>query len=113
MVCVSSNPPETLAQSGFSAVTILATALLLIMTAGSSAAFGQGLDEVHVQPRTPPMTANALLLPASPGARTIKKYVDVVLVPVTIVDAMNRLVKGLRKENFQIFDGKHSQDISY
>ena len=31
--------------------------------------------------------------------------VDLVLVPVTITDPMNRLVTGLEKENFQLFEG--------
>ena len=32
--------------------------------------------------------------------------------PVTITDPMNRLVTGLDKENFTLFEGKDRQDIS-
>jgi len=113
MVCASSNRPGTPAHSGFSAVTIVIIALVINIIPGPSPVFGQGLGDVHVQPRTQSPTTNALVLASAPGAKTIKKYVDVVLVPVTIVDTMNRLVKGLRKENFQVFDGKHPQDIRY
>src|SRR5207247_4541429 len=35
------------------------------------------------------------------------------LVPVTILDGMNRLVRGLGRDNFQVFEGKHPQDIRY
>src|SRR5258705_1211925 len=34
-----------------------------------------------------------------------------VLVPVTITDAMNRLVTGLDRENFNLFEGKERQEI--
>jgi Ca-activated chloride channel family protein len=37
--------------------------------------------------------------------------VDMVLVPVTITDPMNRLVTGLEKDNFQLFEGNTAQDI--
>jgi Ca-activated chloride channel family protein len=37
--------------------------------------------------------------------------VDLVLVPVTITDPMNRLVTGLDKDNFQLYEGNASQEI--
>jgi Ca-activated chloride channel family protein len=39
--------------------------------------------------------------------------VSLVLVPVTITDPMNRLVTGLDKENFQVFEGKDPQEIRH
>jgi Ca-activated chloride channel family protein len=75
------------------------------------------LDEVHVQPRVAPSpTAIAGQLPGIAdliGGHAIKVNVDLVLVPVTITDAMNRLVQGLDKESFQVFEGKHPQQIRY
>ena len=41
----------------------------------------------------------------------MKVDVDLVLVPVTITDPMNRLVTGLEKENFQLFEGNSPQEI--
>ena len=38
---------------------------------------------------------------------------NLVLVPVTITDPMNRLVTGLDKENFQLFEGKDAQEIRH
>jgi Ca-activated chloride channel homolog len=43
--------------------------------------------------------------------RPMKVDVDLVLVPVTITDPMNRLVTGLEKENFQLFEGNSPQQI--
>jgi Ca-activated chloride channel family protein len=39
--------------------------------------------------------------------------VDLVLVPVTITDPMNRLVTGLEKENFNLLDNGEKQAIQY
>jgi Ca-activated chloride channel homolog len=39
--------------------------------------------------------------------------VDLVLVPVTITDPMDRLVIGLEQDNFQVFDGKQPQEIRH
>jgi Ca-activated chloride channel family protein len=43
--------------------------------------------------------------------RSIKVNVDLVLVPVSVTDPMNRLVTGLEKENFQLFDNNTGQII--
>src|SRR6202030_665920 len=43
--------------------------------------------------------------------RPLKVDVDLVLVPVTITDPMNRLVTGLDKENFQLFEGSSKEEI--
>jgi Ca-activated chloride channel family protein len=83
-------------------------------------AAGQTTDvnDVHVQPReiekpkdAPP---KALVSPTnglSAHVRPLKVDVDLVLVPVTITDPMNRLVTGLEKENFQLYEGNSSQEI--
>jgi Ca-activated chloride channel family protein len=39
--------------------------------------------------------------------------VNLVQVPVTVTDPMNRLVTGLEKDNFQIFDNNAGQTIKY
>ena len=41
----------------------------------------------------------------------MKVDVSLVLIPVTITDPMNRLVTGLDKENFQIFENKDPQEL--
>jgi Ca-activated chloride channel homolog len=47
----------------------------------------------------------------STHVRPLKVDVNLVLVPVTITDPMNRLVTGLDKENFQLFEGTAQQEI--
>ncbi|HEY4354316.1 MAG TPA: VWA domain-containing protein [Acidobacteriaceae bacterium] len=46
----------------------------------------------------------------TPGAK-IRVDVDLVLIPVTVTDPMNRLVTGLERENFQLFDNNIPQTI--
>ena len=74
-------------------------------------------DDVHINPRPQPVQ------PAPPSpivdaalkthSKPIKVDVDLVLVPVTITDPMNRLVTGLDKENFNILEGKEPQEIRH
>ena len=45
--------------------------------------------------------------------KPLRKDVDLVLVPVTITDPMNRLVTGLEKENFQLTDNGKPQEIKH
>jgi len=47
---------------------------------------------------------------ARPGA-LIRMNVDMVLVPVTVTDPMNRLVTGLEKEDFQVYENNGQQAI--
>src|SRR6516164_848507 len=45
--------------------------------------------------------------------KPIRKDVDLVLVPVTVTDPMNRLVTGLEKENFALTDNGQPQEIKH
>jgi Ca-activated chloride channel family protein len=85
-------------------------------------AFGQtDVNDVHVMPRPvekpadPPEVSKPDLLASTTGltahVRPLKVDVDLVLVPVTITDPLNRLVTGLDKENFQLFEGNATQEI--
>ncbi|MBV9484340.1 MAG: VWA domain-containing protein [Acidobacteria bacterium] len=103
-----------------SARIALMLAFFLVLTTCwfSTRAAGQdgraGSEDVHITPHPQPARlAEAPALGASLNTHTapIKKNVDLVLVPVTITDPMDRLVTGLEKDNFQVFDGKEKQDI--
>lgn len=74
------------------------------------------MDDVHIQPRTERPIENQMLVGGpklDSGSKPLRVLVDLVLVPVTILDGMNRLVRGLGRDNFQVFEGKHPQDIRY
>ena len=71
-------------------------------------------DDVHIKPRVAPKPANSDEIKESGFAsheRPMKVSVDLVLVPVTITDPMNRLVTGLDRDNFAVFEGKNQQEI--
>jgi Ca-activated chloride channel family protein len=82
------------------------------------------LNKVHVDPpgsaepavgapkgvEEPALTGNAALK-AHPGS-LIRMNVDMVLVPITVTDPMNRLVTGLEKEDFNIFENNGEQKIA-
>lgn len=48
-----------------------------------------------------------------PGIQLIRSNVDLVMVPVTITDAMDRPVVGLDRDNFQLFENKQQQEIRH
>jgi Ca-activated chloride channel family protein len=91
----------------------------LIATVGAVPSTAQTtVNDVHVVPReiekdkTADASQTNLISPAlSPRVRPLKVDVDLVLVPVTITDPMNRLVTGLDKENFELFEGNSKEDI--
>jgi Ca-activated chloride channel homolog len=74
-------------------------------------------DDVHIKPRIEPRpTSDGIHIKEleagfSPHTKPLKSTVELVLVPVTITDPMNRLVTGLDKENFSVFEGKSQQEI--
>ena len=83
-------------------------------------ALGQtDVNDVHVAPHEVPKEKtdevakeSAVIAPQlNTHVRPLKVAVDLVLVPVTITDPMNRLVTGLEKENFQLFEGSSAQEI--
>ena len=74
-------------------------------------------DQVHIQPREVKNTTPSVADTVDPSLRThtkpLKKEVDLVLVPVTITDPMNRLVTGLEKDNFLLTDNGQPQQIRH
>jgi Ca-activated chloride channel family protein len=102
---------------------MLFLALAVACTLTSAAAGQADVNDVHVMPRpaTPhdveknktEEVANGSVVPASLNThvRPLKVAVDLVLVPVTITDPMNRLVTGLDKDNFQLFEGNSKEEI--
>jgi Ca-activated chloride channel homolog len=78
-------------------------------------------NPVHIQPRVDPMAPkadpNKPVIKEDPSLKTytkaIKVDVDLVLVNVTVTDPMNRLVTGLEKENFTLFEQNALQEIKH
>lgn len=98
-------------------------ALLMVAVPGARAQDDQ-LNKVNVKPpvtsqqstappagvQAPALTGKAALH-ARPGS-LIRMNVDLVLVPVTVTDPMNRLVTGLEKNDFRVYENNKQQKIS-
>lgn len=110
--------PPLVFQTPFVRVSAVLIALLFLSLASTPLlAQDSDLQDVHIIPRPEPKK-DVLADPSgfgnlNPHALMIKKKVDLVLVPVTVTDPMNRLVTGLDKENFRVFEGKEEQDLKH
>ncbi len=73
-------------------------------------------DQVHIMPRKDPdpKPPADLIDPAlKTHTKPMKVDVNLVLVPVTVTDPMNRLVTGLEKNNFELFEGNDKQEVQH
>jgi len=100
--------------SSFASIVVCRALLLLVCSALMAA---QETD-VHITPR---IAGNASIPGGGAGmdpslkthTRPLRSEVDLVLVPVTVTDPMDRLVTGLEKENFEVYEGKERQPIRH
>ena len=117
----------------FSTVTLLVLAGCIAAMLCSPALAQDDSPQVHITPRVqhdkpegPPATSNAkeALKDAKPytgsedvslktHTKPFRKDVDLVLVPVSVTDPMNRLVTGLEKDNFLLSDNGQPQEIRH
>ena len=96
---------------------VCAALVFTVAVAVNQATAQSSLDDVHIAPREAtvavakaeysPNLASAALAPR------IRTNVDLVLVPVSVTDGMQRLVTGLDQANFQVFEGKKSLPIKH
>jgi Ca-activated chloride channel homolog len=116
---------RTLAEAGMTAQTVIPTAkvallplaLGLSVLAGAAWAQSGPLDQPHVVPRIQPdsgtLTASISEPSLRPRTKPMRVDVDLVLVPVTVTDALNRPVIDLPRQNFELYEGGVAQPIRY
>jgi Ca-activated chloride channel homolog len=96
---------------------LLALALgLAVQPRAAWAQSNSSLDDAHVVPlHSPEQMARAdVTAPAlNAGVKPLKVNVDLVLVPVTVTDALNRPVLDLPKQNFTLYEGGVEQQVRY
>ena len=68
-------------------------------------------QDVHIVPRSQPADKNSADI-LDTHTKAIRSNVDLVMVPVTVTDGMDRIVTGLEKENFAVYEDKRPQPIS-
>jgi Ca-activated chloride channel homolog len=97
----------------------LAVGMLLCMAPGLNAQVVSPGADVHIDPRAPdkkaPAPSNGVDVNNADlnklGDRPITVQANLVLVPVTVTDPMNRLVTGLAKDNFQVYEQNKGEAI--
>jgi Ca-activated chloride channel family protein len=91
-------------------------ALIFLFLIGAVKGSPAQIDDVHIAPPTSPIPsamASSSLVASLDGSRPLKAESDLVLVPVTVTDEMNPVIKGLGPANFQVFEGHKSQQIRH
>jgi Ca-activated chloride channel homolog len=90
-------------------------AVLSFLTGLSAAAVAQtSINDVHITPREQGIAVAAPSLASNlPVGSLIRASVNLVMVPVTITDAMNRPVVGLGQNNFELYENKKPQEIKH
>ncbi len=91
--------------------TLLLLVLAIFLCPGVQAAHAQSeMSPVHIEPRVRSSPSDKF---GDSSSNTIRTRVDLVLVPVTITDGMDRVVVGLDQRNFQLYEGKQPQEIKH
>lgn len=88
-------------------------ASILLLAASVFAAGQSSLDEVHIAPVLPTPSASALPVAGPAVEKAMKVTSNLVLVPVTITDELNRVVVGLTPSNFRVLEDKKLQEIKH
>jgi Ca-activated chloride channel family protein len=105
---------RTMLSNRRSLVRSLLIAVVLISCATIHAARAQSeASQVHIEPPVQPRPEPGVLDSLNTPTTVIRKNVDLVLVPVTVTDKSNRLITGLDRQNFQVFDGKEVQQLRH
>jgi Ca-activated chloride channel family protein len=99
-------------------VVLKAICLASVLTLLATSSLAQtSVNDIHVVPRQiSPAVANAVAsskLVDGSLLHVLKTDVKLVMVPVSVTDPMQRLVTGLRADNFQVFEGKKPQEIRH
>jgi Ca-activated chloride channel family protein len=102
---------------------VAVVAAMLMLGGGWCRAQENPLDQVHTQEPPPPKKTPEDAKPVITGADNavqqatshrdarIRVDVNLVLVPLTVTDSVNRLVTGLERENFFVYDNNIPQTI--
>jgi Ca-activated chloride channel family protein len=114
-------PPNRIACLKLSFSTLSLLSLLHLSLLSSAVDAQTSLNDIHIAPmETASTMANVVEASSFTSASrfpamfpAIKTEVNLVTVPVSVTDPMQRLVTGLAQDNFQIFDGKKPQEIRH
>ncbi len=106
---------STSSKPAVSCHAVLLSLIWPILFTATAALAQTSLDDVHVATREKPVTLATAAYGSDadvfPGRALIHTSAELVMVPVTITDQMNRPVMGLQQDNFRLFENKDQQVI--
>jgi Ca-activated chloride channel homolog len=95
-------------------LSVLLSVLVVVLSFDTTAL--TQTEEVHISPRERPADKEPNTnLDSSLNTHTkpLKADVELVLVPVTITDPMNRVVTGLEREHFTVYENQEKQEVRH
>ncbi len=92
----------------FAVLSALLAVFALSLPSADKGASTAANPKVNIEPRAKPTAPE----PPLPRAN-IRVDTNVVQIPVTVTDPLNRFVTGLEKENFRLYEDKAEQKVSY
>src|SRR5579864_2527193 len=100
-------------QIGYQFLRTIWFVALVVMISFSAGLAQSSMDEVHIEPRVRAAQPGYPNSTAKTAMGIIRTSVELVLVPVTVMDSSNRIVTGLEENNFQLYEDKHPQPIKH
>jgi hypothetical protein len=70
------------------------------------------VDDLHATPVSSAVVKQSPNSSLTSAVTSFKSKVDLVMVPVGVTDSTNRIVVGLEKQNFEIYENKRLQSIN-
>ena len=87
---------------------------VLVLAVAVQLCFGQAdRTDIHVTPRFVRSSSPSEGRPKNGAAEPFKATANLVLVPVTVTDQKDRVVIGVEKDNFSVFDGQERQVLRH
>ncbi len=107
-LCIRNVWTRILAQCWYAGLLLFFLIVVLVLVSGQTAD-----QEIHITPRSNSLPESNKQSFTNGYTSGFKVNVDLVLVPVTVSDSIGRLVTGLDKINFRVYENKKEQAIAH
>jgi len=91
---------------------LLLRSIICVLIMGEAVLAQTSVDDLHTTPVSSAVVKQSPNSSLTSAVASFKSRVDLVMVPVSVTDGTNRIVVGLEKQNFEIYENKRLQSIN-